>query len=185
MITVYTGNGKGKTTSALSEALFSLSENKKVVMIQLLKGSTYSGELTALYRLGIPLLQFGVGCRWSSMIRSGLKHCTNCGECFRANRDPDTALFLIQKAQDYLNKIVRNQEFDLIILDEISHALNYGFLPLEKLLQLLREYDNIDWILTGRKMPIELLTIADSWWELKEDKHPFRQGLPSRRGIEY
>jgi cob(I)alamin adenosyltransferase len=185
MITVYTGNGKGKTTSALSEALLALSENKKVVMIQLLKGSTYSGELTALYRLGIPLLQFGLGCRWSSMIRSGLKHCTNCGECFRANRDPETALLLMQKALTYLNEIVRNQEFDVIILDEISHALNYGFLPSEKLLQLLSENDKIHWILTGRNMPLELLTTADFWSELREAKHPFRQGMPSRRGIEY
>ena len=184
MITVYTGNGKGKTTSAIGEALLSLDTGKKIVMIQFLKGSTYTGELTALYRLGISLVQFGVGCRWAGMIRTGLKHCTNCGECFRNNRDPEIALVLIQEALDYLKGILINQEFDVIILDEISHALNHGFLPLKKLLLLLED-NNLHWILTGRRMPAELLSMADFWWELKELKHPFQQGLPSRRGIEY
>ncbi|MHB8124946.1 MAG: cob(I)yrinic acid a,c-diamide adenosyltransferase [Desulfitobacteriaceae bacterium] len=184
MITIYTGNGKGKTTSAIGEALLSLDIGQRIIMIQFLKGSTYTGELTALYRLGIPLIQFGIGCRWAGMIRTGLKHCTNCGECFRNNRDPEIALVLIQEALAYLQRIIKNQEFDIVILDEISHALNHGFLPLEKLLPILK-YSNIQWILTGRRMPAELLTVADSWWELKEIKHPFQQGLPSRRGIEY
>ncbi|MFZ3372192.1 MAG: cob(I)yrinic acid a,c-diamide adenosyltransferase [Desulfitobacteriaceae bacterium] len=184
MITVYTGNGKGKTTSAIGEAILSLNKGKKIIMIQFLKGSTYTGELTALYCLGIPLVQFGVGCRWAGMIRTGLKHCTNCGECFRSNRDPQIALDLIERALDYLNKILKNQEFDVIILDEISHALNHGFLPLERLIPFL-EYNTIEWILTGRRMPTKLLPLVDSWWELIEVKHPFQQGLPSRRGIEY
>lgn len=184
MITVYTGNGKGKTTSAIGEALLSMDKGKKVIMIQFLKGSTYAGELTALYRLGIPLIQFGVGCRWAGMIRTGLKHCTNCGECFRNNRDPRIALVLIQEALDYINEIIKNNEFNVIILDEISHALNNDFLPLEKLLAFLQN-KKYQWILTGRRMPAELIAFVDSWWELNENKHPFRQGLPSRRGIEY
>lgn len=184
MITVYTGNGKGKTTSAMGEALLSLGLGKRILMLQFLKGSTYTGELTALYRLGIPLIQFGVGCRWAAMIRTGLKHCTNCGECFRNNRDPKIALELIQEALDYLSEVLKSQEFDVIILDEISHALNHGFLRLEELLLLLED-NTPQWILTGRRMPVELLPYANSWWELKEFKHPFQEGLPSRRGIEY
>jgi cob(I)alamin adenosyltransferase len=118
------------------------------------------------------------------MIRTGLKHCTNCGECFRNNRDPRIALVLIREALHYINKIIKDNKFNVIILDEISHALNHGFMPLENLLTLL-ENKEYQWILTGRRMPAELIAFADSWWELKEDKHPFRQGLPSRRGIEY
>ena len=184
MITVFTGDGKGKTTSAMGEALLSLALDKKILMLQFLKGSTYSGELTGLYRLGIPLIQFGIGCRWAGMIRSGLKHCTNCGECFRANRDPKVALELIQEALNYLSHVLEKSEYDVIILDEISHALNRGFLDLQILLGLI-ENSNLHWILTGRRMPQEILELADSWWELKAIKHPYRQGEPSRRGIEY
>lgn len=184
MITVFTGDGKGKTTSAMGEALLSLALDKKILMLQFLKGSTYSGELTGLYRLGIPLIQFGIGCRWAGMIRSGLKHCTNCGECFRTNRDPKVAMELIQEALNYLSQVLEKSEYDVIILDEISYALNRGFLDLQILLGLI-ENSNLHWILTGRRMPQEILEIADSWWELKAIKHPYRQGVPSRRGIEY
>lgn len=184
MITVYTGDGKGKTTSALGEALLSLATDKKILMIQFLKGSTYSGELTGLYRLGIPLIQFGVGCRWAGMIRCGLKHCTNCGECFRINRDPEVAIELVQEALNYISEILQKKEYHIIILDEISHALNHGFLDLQTLLELIKN-SYPDWILTGRRMPQEIFEFADSWWELKAYKHPYLQGVPSRRGIEY
>lgn len=60
MITVFTGDGKGKTTSAMGEALSALAPDKKILMLQFLKGSTYNGELAGLYRLGIPLIQFDV-----------------------------------------------------------------------------------------------------------------------------
>lgn len=184
MITVYTGSGKGKTTSALGEGLSALSQGQKAIMVQFLKGSTYSGELTSLYRLGIPLVQFGVGCAWSGMIRTGLKHCTGCGECFRQNRNPGIAKPLVKQALSYLSDWVQAQSFDLFILDEVSHALNYEFMPLSELTGLLIT-SKADWVLTGRKMPEALRPLVDCWWELSMEKHPFQQGKRSRRGIEY
>ncbi|GAB6174682.1 cob(I)yrinic acid a,c-diamide adenosyltransferase [Paradesulfitobacterium aromaticivorans] len=184
MITVYTGSGKGKTTSALGESLSALSHGQKVVIVQFLKGSTYSGELTGLYRLGIHLVQFGVGCVWSGMIRTGLKHCTGCGECFRHNRDPNIAKPLIEQAISYLKDCLQVNSFDLFILDEISHALNHEFMSLSELRELLTT-GKADWILTGRKMPESLRPLVDCWWELNMEKHPFQQGKKSRRGIEY
>ncbi|CAA7601912.1 cob(I)yrinic acid a,c-diamide adenosyltransferase [Acididesulfobacillus acetoxydans] len=182
MITVYTGNGKGKTTSALGAALAARGNGKKVIMLQFLKGSTYSGELTGLYRLGIPLLQFGVGCRWAAMIRSGFRHCSGCGECFRDNRNPALATEFVQTALRFLSGLTP-AEYDLIILDEVSHALNYGFLPMDELRHLLTGPG--DWILTGRRMPEELMPWADEWWEFRAKKHPLTRGIQSRRGIEY
>lgn len=182
MITVFTGNGKGKTTSAIGAGLSGLAKGQKVLMVQLLKGSSYSGEQMSLYRLGIPFIQFGVGCRWSAMIRSGLKHCTGCGECFRQNRDPEIAAPLIAQAVLWLEGLQAG-EYDLIILDEVSHALKHGFLSLDKLREILKK--PADWILTGRGMPREIQPLVDSWWELEAVKHPFTQGIKSRRGIEY
>lgn len=185
MITVYTGQGKGKTTSAIGEALLAYSAGKNVLMVQFLKGSTYSGELLGLNRLGIPLIQFGVGCRWSAMIRTGLKHCTGCGECFRQNRDPEVAGEFVQMARDYVRQQIQTKTYQLIILDEVSHALNKGFLKLSQLQELLESDCSPDWILTGRSMSEELMSRTDFWWDLNLVKHPFDQGIHSRRGIEY
>lgn len=185
MITVYTGQGKGKTTSAIGEALLAYSEGKHVLMVQFLKGSTYSGELLGLNRLGIPLIQFGVGCRWAGMIRTGLKHCTGCGECFRQNRDPEIALDLVKLALDYVLEQAKAKTYQVIILDEVSHALNRGFLEQEPLKELLLSDSSLHWILTGRGMPQSLETLADYWWNLNMLKHPFTKGISSRRGIEY
>jgi len=187
MITVYTGQGKGKTTSALGAALLAYSEGKRVLMVQFLKGSTYSGELMALNRLGIPLIQFGVGCRWSGMIRTGMKHCTGCGECFRQNRNPEIALELVQQAIDFVSGEIGTNTYQVIILDEISHALNRGFLDLNHLRKLLSTESSrhLHWILTGRGMPAALELLADNWWDLNMLKHPFSKGVKSRRGIEY
>lgn len=184
MITVYTGNGKGKTTTAIGESLATLSQGKKVLMVQFLKGSTYSGELLGLYSLGVPFIQFGVGCRWSAMIRTGLRHCNNCGECFRLNRDPQIAPELIQLALHYLHEVLTTKDYQMIIMDEVSHALNHQFLSVNDLKELITN-NPIDWILTGRKMPEELMPLADCWWELRMVKHPMTKGIASRRGIEY
>ena len=185
MITVYTGQGKGKTTSALGEAVLALSRGQRVLMVQFLKGSTYSGELIGLSRLGIPLIQFGVGCRWSGMIRTGLKHCTGCGECFRQNRNPEIAIDLVQQAFDYVSGEVKVDTYQVIILDEVSHALNHGFLSVDQLKELLSSRSSLHWILTGRGMPDSLEPLVDNWFDLNLLKHPFAKGVNSRRGIEY
>lgn len=185
MITVYTGQGKGKTTSAIGEGLLAHSQGKSVLIVQFLKGSTYSGELMGLNRLGIPLIQFGVGCRWSGMIRTGLKNCTACGECFRQNRSPEIGNEMINLALSYLSGEVQANIYEVIILDEVSHALNHGFLGLEQLLELLKLNPALHWILTGRAMPDTLKSLVDNWWELSMVKHPYTKGIKSRRGIEY
>lgn len=185
MIRVYTGDGKGKTTSALGTALTAYSKGTEVLILQFLKGSTYMGELYGLNRLGIPIIQFGVGCKWSGMIRTGIRHCTGCGECFRQNRDPELVLPLMDEGLSFLQEQVRKEQYGLIVLDEVSHALNRGFLSHEKLLSILHSAPAIDWVLTGRNFPKVWLDGVDEWWELKALKHPFQEGIRSRRGIEY
>ncbi|HVJ48288.1 cob(I)yrinic acid a,c-diamide adenosyltransferase [Desulfitobacterium sp.] len=185
MIRVYTGEGKGKTTSAIGQALIASSRGAKILILQFLKGSTYMGELYGLNRLGIPLVQFGVGCKWAGMIRTGLRHCTGCGECFRKNRDPEFALPLVREGLTFLKEQVQSSHYEMIILDEVSHALNRGFLPSDELRSILQSAPAIDWILTGRNFPQEWLGEVDEWWELKAVKHPFQEGIRSRRGIEY
>lgn len=185
MIRVYTGDGKGKTTSALGDALNAYSRGIKVLILQFLKGSTYMGELYGLNRLGITVVQLGIGCRWSGLIRTGLRHCTGCGECFRENRNSEVALPLIQAGLRFLKEQIHSSEYGMIILDEVSHALNHGFLQADELQGILCLAPSTQWILTGRNFPKEWLEKADEWLDLKAVKHPFQEGLRSRRGIEY
>lgn len=183
---VFTGKGKGKTTSALGEALLAYSQGTQVLIVQFLKGSTYMGEHYTLQRLGIPLIQFGVGCRWSGMIRTGQKHCTGCGECFRQNRDPNIAVPLVNQGVEFLQTQIKNPHLGLLILDEVSHAINRGFLEIDILTHLMdMSHANLNWILTGRDMPLELRSRVQEWWELNPERHPFQTGIQSRRGIEY
>jgi cob(I)alamin adenosyltransferase len=186
MVRVFTGKGKGKTTSALGEALLAYSQGLEVLIVQFLKGSTYMGELYGLQRLGIPLIQFGVGCRWSGMIRTGLKHCSGCGECFRQNRNPEIAVPLVAQGVEFIKSKIQDPRLGLIILDEVSHAMNRGFLGIDTLRELiLSSHKDLDWILTGRDMPQEILPLVEEWWDLNPEKHPFQAGIRSRRGIEY
>lgn len=185
MIRVYTGDGKGKTTSALGDALNAYSQGIKVLILQFFKGSTYMGELYGLNRLGITVVQLGTGCRWSGLIRTGLRHCTGCGECFRENRNPKIALPLIQEGLRFLKEQLQSAEYGMIILDEVSHALKHGFLQREELNGIFGLGPSIEWVLTGRNFPKEWLETADEWFELKAIKHPFKEGIRSRRGIEY
>lgn len=186
LIQVYTGEGKGKTTAALGLATRAIGHGKMVHMVQFLKGSSYSGELFTAQRLypQFQITQFGWGCPWSSLIRSGQGHCRKCGECFRKNRDPQTSL--AGQAFEFATQLVTQGQYDIIILDEISHPMRHKLLEVEQVAKLLREKpSSVELVLTGRRMPEEIIEIADYVTELVPHKHPFQKGIESRRGIEY
>ncbi|HEX3016136.1 MAG TPA: cob(I)yrinic acid a,c-diamide adenosyltransferase [Desulfobacteria bacterium] len=183
-ITVITGNGKGKTTSAIGLAMIAIAQGKRAAMVQFLKGNSYIGELFAAPRAGLEIYQFGWGCPRGSMIRSGESRCLSCGECFRENRDPKHGF--AEKALNFACRLAESGNYQLLILDEISHALRHKLVDNARLVELMvKNRGNLDLVLTGRKMPVEMIDIADVAYELKEGKHPFQHGVRSRRGIEY
>lgn len=183
-VKVITGNGKGKTTSALGLALIALGEGKQAAVVQFLKGNSYAGELFAAQRAGLRIYQFGWGCPWGSLIRNGQMQCLGCGECFRHNRDPQYGF--APQALAFVQQLAGSGEYGLLVLDEVSHALRRGLLDAADLIKLLTGYrTTIDFVLTGRQMAAEILELADEAYELKETKHPFQEGAKSRRGIEY
>lgn len=182
-ITVITGNGKGKTTSAIGLALEAVSQGQKAAIVQFLKGNSYAGELFAAQRSGVEIYQFGWGCHWSGMIRNGSMKCQGCGECFRQNRNPEHGIApkgLVLAAE------LLSAGYSCVVLDEISHAVRHKLLDVNTLIELLNRFSSTaSLILTGRQMDARLLEMAETAYELKEIKHPWRQGISSRRGIEY
>ncbi|MTV50231.1 cob(I)yrinic acid a,c-diamide adenosyltransferase [Heliobacillus mobilis] len=186
LIQVYTGDGKGKTTAALGLCLRAAGHGMQVEFIQFQKGSAYMGELFALQRLPqIHITQFGWGCPRSAMIRSGMAHCIQCGECFRRNRETDNPWPAM--GFQYAEQVLQAGKVDLVVLDEVSYIMSRGYVPVEKVLDTLRQRPaHVEVVLTGRRMPQEIIDEAHLVTEMTVTKHPLVDGITSsRRGIEY
>lgn len=186
-ISLVTGNGKGKTTTALGYALRTLSQGGRVTMIQFLKGGGYSGELftEGFFDGRFVIRQFGAGCPISDAIRDGKALCNKCGACFRGNRDP-TRKFASEAWQFFLQSAVRDNPPELIILDELAHAVRRGLLPENEVVEQLNSLpDNVRIIMTGRNAPASLAALADETVECQAVKHPMERGIAARWGIEY
>jgi len=169
MIHVYTGEGEGKTISALGLALRAIGHGQKVVMIQFMKGRKNTGEYLIAKRLSpeFELYQFG-------------------GEDFIDVENPDKIDFeLAERGFSFLKEIVKKKP-DLLILDEINLAIAVGLLKLDSVLDFLDEIPTeMTVILTGRRAPKELIKRSDLATEMKYIKHPFERGIEAREGLDY
>ena len=168
LVQVYTGNGKGKTTAALGLALRAAGNGLKVLIVQFMKG-TASGELEAAQRLS-PFL---------TIIKAGRE-----GFIFKGEIDP-VDLKLAEEGFLLAKKAIEDREYDIVILDEINMAVDFGLIPLPDLLQLVDSKPvTVELVLTGRNAKPELLEKADLVTEMVERKHYYAKGVPARKGIE-
>lgn len=186
-IMLVTGNGKGKTTTALGYALRTLSQGGRVTMIQFLKGGAYSGELftEGFFNGRFIIRQFGAGCPISDDIRTGKALCNKCGACFRGNRDPLKG-FADKAWRLFLETAAQDSPPELIILDELAHAVRRELLPENEVVEQLNSLpDRVRLIMTGRNAPASLAALADETVECQVVKHPMQRGIAARWGIEY
>jgi cob(I)alamin adenosyltransferase len=169
LIQVYTGNGKGKTTAALGQALRACGHGLRVLMIQFMKGSKDYGEVRIAGEVpGFTLVQSG--------LPTFVKKFAPSEEDLRLAAE---GLALAAKAVDEAG-------CDLLILDEINVAVDYGLVRVEEVLRLIaRRPPGMEIILTGRYAPEEFLEIADLVTEMREVKHHYAAGKQMREGIEY
>jgi len=169
LIQVYTGDGKGKTTAALGLALRAVGHGMKVLIIQFMKGSIEIGEIKAAQKLAPYLTIVPMG--RETFVSKDNPH----PEDIKIARE---GLLLSQKA-------IQNREYDVVILDEINVAIEYGLISISDLLHLLDSKPNeVEIVLTGRNARPELLERADLVTEMVKRKHYFDEGVPARKGIE-
>lgn len=168
-IQIYTGNGKGKTTAAIGQAVRAAGAELKTYIAQFMKEYPYS-ELESLKLLKdfIEIEQF-------------------CGDEFVYKRQlPDESE--IKKASDGLNIAKENMlsgNYDIIILDEVIVAIYFKLLSVNQVIEFIdSKPESIELILTGRYCPDELISKADMVTEMKEIKHYYSKGITSRKGIE-
>jgi cob(I)alamin adenosyltransferase len=171
LVIVHTGDGKGKSTAAFGLALRAHGRQhvhgKTVKIWQFMKVPTARfGEHRVFEQLGMPIEGLGDGFSWKSqdLERSG-----------QLARDG----WARAKAS-----ILSGQHF-MVVLDEITYPLIYGWLPLEDVLATLRERPrDVHLVLTGRRCPPEIVELADTVTEMTLVKHAFKAGIPAQRGIE-
>lgn len=185
-IIVFTGEGKGKTTAALGLAVGAAANKQQVMIVQFLKGGGYTGELFAASYLEpfLTIKQFGHGCPIAAQIKSGELLCTKCGVCFRENRKASNQF--APEALAFAAEILAAGMIDLLVMDEISHAIRHQLISKQAVLDLLAARPaHTDIVLTGRNMPDEIMAIADQVTVCQAVKHPMKQGIAARRGTEY
>lgn len=185
-VVIYTGEGKGKTTAALGHAVATAADGKRAVVVQFLKGGGYTGELFSqtCFFPNLTIRQFGYGCPISGAIRRGETKCCKCGECFGENRNPERGF--AEKALVYAEEVLDQGDVDLLVLDEISHALRHKLIDLTRVENMIRSRpEGVNMVLTGRQMPESILNLADRITACRVVKHPIASGIDARRGSEY
>lgn len=181
LIHVITGDGKGKTTSSLGLALRAIGNNLRVHMVQFLK-SGFTGELYSAKKLGFEIEQFGV---------DALKEKQKKLEEFkdktgRFTFQPDIVeKEAAQQGFEHAKNIIRSGNYDVVIMDEINCVLAKGLVPIEDVLELIRNHGKVELIFTGRDAPKDLIEAADYVNVVHGIKHPWQKGIVARKGIEY
>jgi cob(I)alamin adenosyltransferase len=170
LVIVHTGNGKGKTTAALGLALRAVGQGVKVCMVQFIKGSWKYGELEApKYLPGFEIHPMGRG-----FVDLGAKE-----------PNPEDVALARQTLAAAREKVLSGK-YGMVILDEVNYALGYGLVDVEDVLGLIRDKPpELHLVLTGRDARPEVIEAADLVTEMREIKHPFRQGIKAQRGVEF
>ena len=167
LLIINTGDGKGKSTAAFGLALRAHGRGKAVKIFQFMKvPSARFGEHRMFEQIGIPIEGLGDGFSWKS-------------------QDLERSAQLARDGWARAAAAITSGAHFLVVLDEITYPLIYGWLPLEDVLRVLRDRPKeVHVVLTGRRAPPELVELADTVTEMQMVKHAFQAGIPAQRGIE-
>ena len=168
-VQVYTGNGKGKTTAAIGQAVRAAGAGLKTFIIQFMKEYPYS-EINSLKELS----------KWITVEQYGKDDFVYKG-AMPGIEDLSAVKRALIKAED----VLVNSQFDLVVLDEILVSIYFKLLTTNNVLNLInKKPDNMELILTGRYCPKEIIDKADLVTEMQEIKHYYLNNVLSRKGIE-
>jgi cob(I)alamin adenosyltransferase len=169
LVIVHTGEGKGKTTAALGLAFRAWGHGMRVCVIQFIKRENRElGEYKAAARMGIEWHQTGDGFVFDPAKMAAARAKT-------------------QRAWALAQAKIASGDYDLIVLDEFTYALDFGWLDVQEVLGWLREKKppELHLVITGRDAAPELIEFADLVTEMENVKHPFDAGVRAQRGIEF
>ncbi|RDL46072.1 cob(I)yrinic acid a,c-diamide adenosyltransferase [Marinomonas piezotolerans] len=163
-----TGNGKGKSSSALGMVARALGHNMKVGVVQFLKGDWATGEIDFFKsHPNVDWFIMDTGFTWESQ-----------------NRDKD--IVSSQNTWAHAKTLLQDSSYDLVVLDELTYLLHYDYLDADEVLETLLSRPVMQHlVVTGRGAPDELVELADTVSEIKDIKHAFKRGIKAQKGLEY
>ena len=171
---VYTGNGKGKTTASLGLAMRALGRCWKVLIIMFTKGGNDYGELNSFRNLSPEIAKN------LTIVQAGLDRIV-----YENNKNADDAQE-IKKGWELAKKVIKNDEYNLVILDEANIAIDLGLIDLDEVIDVLKNKpDEMEIVLTGRNANPKIIEIAHLVSEIRPVKHYWDTGIAARKGIEY
>lgn len=169
LIQIYTGDGKGKTTAALGLALRAAGRGAKIAFVQFMKGSPVYGEIVSLAML------------------PGVTHVrTGRAQCIFKSDETEEDFAEARRGLKLAEEFMSSGEYDLVVLDEINVAVDFGLLTAEEVAAALsRKAEETEIVLTGRNAPKLFIDMASLVTDMREVKHPYRDGVQARAGVEF
>lgn len=169
LVLVNTGEGKGKSTASFGVILRMLGRKKRVALVQFLKHESGQwGEIRALAQLGLDAVKTGDGWTWTS-------------------KDIDESQAKALHGWEIAKTKISSGEYDLVVLDEFTYLLDFGWLDAFEVINWLEEHkpETLNLIITGRNAPQVLIDYADTVTNMTKIKHAYDAGIPARAGIEF
>lgn len=168
LVLVHTGDGKGKSTAAFGVVLRAVARGWRVAVVQFLKsGEWHVGEEEVARRLGVDWWALGEGFTWDSDDLS---------------RDEEVA----RRAWEHAKAVIDAGEHRLVVLDEITYPMNWGWIPTDDVVATIRDRpEHVSIVATGRDAPAALVDVADTVTEMRKVKHAFDAGIAAKKGIDY
>jgi cob(I)alamin adenosyltransferase len=169
LVIVNTGHGKGKSTGAFGIMLRAWGREMNICVIQFIKHENATfGEHRAARKLDIEFISSGDGFTWLS-------------------KDLDETEAKAQHGWELAKKKITSEEYDLIVLDEMTYLFKYGWLDVNEAIDWLKanKPERMHLVITGRDAPQELMDYADTVTEMKLVKHPFEAGIKAQAGVDY
>ena len=168
LVLVNTGDGKGKSTAAFGTAIRAVARGWKVGVIQFLKSGEWSvGEEKIGRQIGIDWWVLGDGFTWDS-------------------ESMEESEAIARKAWETAKEKIGSGAYQLLVLDEITYPINWGWIAMEDVVAGIRDRpETVSLILTGRDAPPEIIEVADTVTDMRKVKHAYDRGVMARRGIDY
>ena len=166
MVMVNEGEGKGKTTAAIGQAVRAKGQGLKVKFAQFIKSGS-SGELDMLKAIGVTVEQYGLG--------------------FTNKGDRSAHKSAAERGAKIIINDISSKSYDMLVCDEINYAVSGGFLEEEVVLKLIDEANikGVHLVMTGRNPTDKMIEAADIVTKMVKVKHAFDKGIPAQVGIEF
>jgi cob(I)alamin adenosyltransferase len=169
IVLVHTGEGKGKSSSALGMVFRAAGWGMKVCVIQYIKGQWQTGEQKAAERFdNIEWHAMGDGFTWDT-------------------KNPAQDIKTSCEIWEFSKEKILSQEYDLVLLDEINYCCGYNWIPGQEIADFI-EQQKPAWmhlVLTGRNAAPEVIAVANTVTEMQKIKHAYGQGIKAEQGVEF